>query len=95
MARHDDKRPSPLRHEATLKAVVIGAVAVGSLFGVNQIPDLGETATNVIELLATGGAITAATQATARSGEKHVTPVSDPRDNQGRRLVPVDPTPDI
>lgn len=95
MAKHSDDRPRPLRHEATLKAVVVGAVAVGSMFGINQVATLGETATNVIELLAAGGAITAAAQATARAGEKYVTPTSDPHDDQGRKLVPIDPTPDI
>lgn len=95
MPRHSDERPHPLRHEATLKAIVIGGVAVGSIFGVNQIPVLADSATQAIELLATGGAITAAAKATARAGEKFVTPTADPRDDQGRRLVPIDTTPEI
>ena len=95
MSRHRDSRPHPLRHEATLRGVIVGVGAVGALVGVDQVGFLTEQATQVIQLLATGGAVVAAPVLSARAGEKHVTPVDDPRDNQGRRLVPVDTTPNI
>jgi hypothetical protein len=95
MARHRDDRPHPLRHEATLRGVIVGVGAVGAIAGVDQVGFLTEQATQMVQLFATGGAVIAAPVLAARAGEKHVTPVSDPRDNQGRRLVPVDTTPEI
>ena len=95
MARHKDDRPHPLRHEGTLKAIIIGIGAIGTAVGAEVLLPLTEEATKVVQLLAGSGAIYAAPALAARAGEKYVTPVEDPRDNQGRRLVPADETPTI
>ena len=95
MSKHKANR-NPLRQEATWAAVVVGVGAVGSVVGVEAVGALAEPAKEVIQLLATGGALIAAPQVAVRRGEKHVTPVSDPRDNQGRQLGVVgDGTPPI
>ena len=82
-----DDRPRPLRQAATWSAVVVGGTAIAGIIGVDQISALSEPAQEVIKLLATSGALIGVPHIAARRGEKDVTPVSDPRDNEGKRLI--------
>ena len=89
MSKHiEEPRPHPLRSEATWKAIIIGGGAIGTVFGVELIPSLTEQMTQAVQLVTIGGGLYAAPQAAARAGEKYVTPIEDPRDNDGNKLIP-------
>lgn len=59
-------------------AVELGFASTSDVFSFSRIAE------SVLTLLVVGGVLTG----TTISGEKVVTPVHDPRDNEGRRLVP-------
>ncbi|MGH3989314.1 MAG: hypothetical protein ACRDTZ_18690 [Pseudonocardiaceae bacterium] len=102
-------RPTPLRqaaaHWARILAVgggLVTSLTTGGLLSADQAAALGAGLTALDVLYAAGvGVVTAAVGVTAafrtaRTGERQVTPVADPRDDQGRVLVPatapLDPT---
>ena len=92
MAKHskDEERPHPLLHEATWRGVA-GTVAMGaSMLGVTQLAELPSLVEPVIISFASGGVLYTARSA-AKAGEKHVTPTSSPRDDDGNLLVAISP----
>lgn len=90
MARHSDERPHPLLNEATWRGIA-GTLAVGGTYlGVEQFAGLPDVVEPIIKAFAAGGVLLTARSA-AKAGEKHVTPVRDPRDDEGNRLVAISP----
>lgn len=76
-----------MRTRAFWAMVVVTAGTIGVELGFASEADVfsfTRMAESVLTLLVVGGALAGATV----SGEKVVTPVDDPRDDQGRRLVP-------
>jgi hypothetical protein len=61
---------------------------VGAAVGVEFLPTLTDPMVQAVQLIATGGGLIAGPHIVARAGEKHVTPIADPRDNDGNPLVP-------
>lgn len=64
------------------------------MFGVTELAQLPGMVEPVVASLGAGGVLYVSNQAVARRGEKHVTPNSDPRDNDGRPLTPDQGDPD-
>lgn len=77
----------PIVTRAAIVAAVALTVAILGRFGVVVPPD---TATHIVELLAV-----AAPFALAYWARRHTTPLTDPRDANGRPLVPVETASDL
>ena len=91
MANHtEEKRPNPLTHVAVWRAVIIGGGSLATAAGLDAFNLVTESAAQVVTLLAEGGLLIGGTVAgaTVYAGKKQVTPVADPRDNEGNKLVP-------
>jgi hypothetical protein len=91
MARHTgEERPHPIRQEATWVGAVTAVGVLGAAFGVTQVAEVADQAPAIIGSLAAGGVLLQNKVIEKRS-EKHVTPTSDPVDDQGNRLVAISP----
>lgn len=90
MARHSDERPHPLLNEATWRGIAGGIALGGGFLGIQQVQDLPALVEPVIGALAAGG-VFLTTRSAAKAGEKHVTPTSSPRDDDGNPLVAISP----
>ena len=90
MSRHRDTRPHPIRHEATWVGAFTAVGVVGASFGVTQIAELADQAPQIIGSLAAGGVLIQNKVIEKRS-ERHVTPLADPVDDDGNRLVAFSP----
>lgn len=95
MARHSDERPHPLRSEATWIGIAGGVGLIAANLGLESLATLPGQVEPIIQAFGSGGLLYAANRAVAKRGERHVTPTTDPRDDRGRRLVPIEDTPEI
>jgi hypothetical protein len=100
MARVYLDRPTPVRDEAESSARIVALVTglLPALIGAGVVTAVqGELVLGLLGLLlGLPGAVAAwwASVRTASRSEPQVTPLSDPRDNEDRRLVPASPETD-
>lgn len=88
MRHKEESRPHPIRHEQTWIGLFTLVGIAGATFGATQIVELADHAPEIVGSFAAGGLLIQ-NKIVEKRAEKNVTPLVDPRDNDGNSLVAV------